>query len=293
MLDLHHLRHFLAVLDAGNISLAARRLHISQPALTKSIQRLEEILGAPLFDRTPKPVPTRFGQLIGPHARILLAGAGDLEQTVAQFQGLASGSLAVGAGPLMSDALVGPAVGRLMLRFPTLSVNLHIDNYSQFPDMLRNREVDFFVADITDLAGEDDLDIQPVPSQDILWFCRPGHPLLDRKRVTRKDLLDYPLATPEMPKWAADPLQVPESHVGRMNVTCSHYSTLKKIVMHSDCISGAFEANISTDLKVGSIVRIPVTDLKLRSNPGIVSLKDRALSPTAQELMKEIMKVSG
>lgn len=288
MFDLHHLRHFLSVLDAGNFSLAARRLHISQPALTKSIQRLEEILGAPLFDRTPKPVPTRFGQMIGHHARILLAGAGDLEQAAAQFQGLASGSLAIGAGPLMSDALVGPAVGRLMRHFPALNVILHVDNHSRFPDMLRQRDIDFFVADITGLAGQDGLEILPVPDQDIIWFCRSGHPLLKRKRVTREDLLRYPLATPEMPKWAADSLQIPASHIGRMSVTCSHYSTLKKIVMNSDCISGGFHSNISADIESGRIAQIQVTDLKLRSNPGIVSLKDRALSPVAQALMNEI-----
>lgn len=288
MVDLAHLRHFLAVLDAGNVSAAARRLHISQPALTKSIHRLEEILGAPLFDRTPKPVPTRFGQLLGQHARILLAGASDLEQAVALFQGLASGSLTVGAGPLMADALVGPAIGRLMSRFPKLGVKLHIDNFSRFPDMLRAREIDFFVADITDLVGAEDLEIQPVPSQEVIWFCRPGHPLLGKKRVTRADLLSFPLATPEMPRWAAGPLQMPGGEKGRTNVLCSHYSTIKKIVAQSNCVSGAFDFNISEEIAAGWFARIRVPDLKLRSNPGLVALKGRALPPAAHELMKEI-----
>lgn len=290
MLDLHHLRHFLTVLDSGNFSLAARQLHISQPALTKSIQRLEGILGAPLFDRTPKPVATRFGQLIGQHARILLAGAGDLEQAVTLFQGLASGNLAVGAGPLMADALVGQAVGSLMKLFPNLSVKLHIDNYSQFPNMLRNREIDFFVADITNLTNETDFEIQLIPHQKIIWFCRPGHPLLKNSRVTRTDLLRYPLATPEMPKWLIHSLHLPKSHIDGMNVICSHYTTLKKIVANSDCISAAFESNIADKLEARSLALIHVEDLNLKSNPGIVVLKGRALSPAAQALMEEIQK---
>ena len=290
MVDLNHLRHLVAVLDTGGFSAAARRLHVSQPALTKSIHRLESLLGSPLFDRTPKPVPTRFGQLIGRHARILLAGAGDLDQAIALFRGLSSGELAVGAGPLMADALVGPAIGRLMHRHPRLQIHLHVDNYSRFPDMLRAGEIDFFVADITVLPRAADLDIQPVPGQEVIWFCRPGHPLLARKKITRADFLRYPLATPEMPRWAAERLHPPGSDRGRPNVLCSHYSTLKKIVAHSDCVSGGLEPNIAAELAAGWFVRVPVTGLKLRSNPGIVALRNRALSPAARALMEEIQQ---
>lgn len=290
MVDLNHLRHLVAVLDTGNFSAAARRLHISQPALTKSIRRLEDLLGSPLFDRTPKPVPTRFGQLIGRHARILLAGANDLEQAVVMFRGLAGGELAVGAGPLMADALAGPALGRLMKRHPKLRIHLHVDTYSRFPDMLRAGEIDFFVADITQLARTADLDIQPLPGQDILWFCRPGHPILSNVKIGRDDILKYPLVAPELPRWAVEKLQTSGAPQFRPSVQCSHFSTLMYIVAHSDCVSGALEPTIAAELAAGRLVRIPVRGLKLRSNPGIIALKNRALSPAARALMDEIQQ---
>ncbi len=290
MVELHHLRHFVGVLDSGNVSAAARNLHVSQPALTKSIHRLEELLGAPLFDRTPKPVPTRFGQLVGRHARILLAGAGDLAEAVALFCGLAGGELSVGAGPLMADALVGPAIGRLMQLHPKLRVHLHVDNYSRFPDMLRSREIDFFVADITDVAHPADLDIEPVPGQDIIWFCRPGHPLLAKKKIDRADFLGWPLAAPELPKWTMAKLHHAGREASQPNVLCSHYSTLMKIVAHSDCVSGALAPNIAAEITAGWFVQVHVAGLKLRSNPGIVALKKRAHSPAAHALMEEIRR---
>ena len=74
---------------------------------------------------------------------------------------------------------------------------------------------------------------------------------------------------------------------GPPGVLCSHYSTIKKIVAQSDCVSGAFAPNIAAEIEAGWFVRISVAGLKLRSNPGIVALKDRALSPAAQALMEE------
>jgi len=291
MIEFHHLQHFLAVLDTGNFSAAARRLHISQPALTKSIQRMEELLGFPLFDRTPKPIPTRFGKLMGQHARIVLAGVNDLNQEVALFQGLESGSLTVGAGPLMADAIMGPAIGLLMMRFPKFHVRLHVDNYSRFPAMLRSREIDFFVADITELRNAEDMDVHVIQSQDIIWFCRPGHPLLKKLPVPMKEFLKYPLAAPEMPHWMIHQLTMASSEKNtpfKVAVVCSHYSTIKEIVAQSDCVSGAIDPKISAEIKSGRLAGVKVTGPKLKSNPGIVTLKDRVLSPAAHVLIDEI-----
>jgi DNA-binding transcriptional LysR family regulator len=290
MVELYHLRHVVAVLDTGSFSAAARHLHISQPALTKSIRRIEQVLGAPLFDRMPKPVPTRFGQLIGRHARILLAGAGDLEQAVALFRGLASGELNIGAGPVVADTLAGPAIGRLLQRHPKLRILVHVDNFSRFPDMLRIGEIDFFVADITQLIRAADLDIQPLPGQEIVWFCRPGHPLLAKKKISRTDVLGYPVVAPELPRWAAEQLQTPGLAQVRPTVICSHYSTLMHIVVHSDCVSGALEPTVAAEFAAGRLVRIPVRDLVLHAHPGIVALRNRALSPAARALMEEIQR---
>ena len=80
------LRHFLAVVDFKGMSAAAAELHISQPALTKSIHQLEEILGVDLFERLPTGVmPTRFGEILARRARLM-----DLEyrHAVAEIQAI-------------------------------------------------------------------------------------------------------------------------------------------------------------------------------------------------------------
>ena len=69
MIDTRHLQHFLAVAEAASFRKAARKLYLSQPALTKSIKRLEESLGEKLFDRERGVELTPFGRLMHEHSR--------------------------------------------------------------------------------------------------------------------------------------------------------------------------------------------------------------------------------
>jgi DNA-binding transcriptional LysR family regulator len=293
MIELHHLTHFLAVLESGNFSAAARVLNISQPALTKSIHRMEELLGTPLFDRTPRPVPTRFGRLLSRHARTILAGVGDLTQEVMLFQGLAGGHVSVGAGPMMADVLMGPALGRLITQHPKLNVMVHIDNFSRFPAMLKAREIDFFIADITGLNRDPDLTVFTLPQHPVIWFCRTGHPLAKKRTLRMVEMMQYPMIAPELPTWAMEQLSRFSSQPTRSfrpSVVCSHYSTIKHIVASSDGFSGTINTNILADEEGDRFVRLRPTDAPMKSNPGIVVLKDRVLSPAAHALMEEIKR---
>jgi DNA-binding transcriptional LysR family regulator len=81
MIDLRHLRHALALAEHGNFARAADACHITQPALTRSIQSLEAALGVTLFDRRRGGVePTAFGRLVLDHAAGLDMGSRELER---------------------------------------------------------------------------------------------------------------------------------------------------------------------------------------------------------------------
>jgi DNA-binding transcriptional LysR family regulator len=84
------LRHFLAVLDHRGISAAAEAVHISQPALTKSIRQLEATLGVALFERHPNGVvPTPFGEILARRVRLM---ALECQHAVAEIQAITGGS---------------------------------------------------------------------------------------------------------------------------------------------------------------------------------------------------------
>lgn len=296
-IETRHLRHFVAVAETGNFQKAAREVHLSQPAVTKSIQRMEHWFGYKLFDRGTKLELTDFGRLLLAQARKTLIHFDDLQHEANLFRNLAIGELTVGAGPLMAESIVGPAVGRLLERQPNLHITVQVDNFAQFPERLRHRELDLFIADVTQIKGESEFEIMAVPAQEGVWFCRPGHPLAGRRSVTLDDFFRYPIVLPMLTTWLAAWFaenypagRREKSGPFRPALSCSHFSTLKAVVQNSDAICGAAPTALASDFRQKRFVRVPLNAPRLYTNPGIVSLKGRSLSPAALALIGEIQE---
>lgn len=292
-IETRHLRHFVAVAETGNFQKAARQVHLSQPAVTKSIQRMEHWFGYKLFDRGAKLELTDFGRLLLDQARKTLLNFDDLQHEANLFRNLITGELTIGAGPLMAESIVGPAVGRLLARHPKLHVTVHVDNFAQFPERLRHRELDFFIADITAIRTAPEFEIIAVPAQEVVWFCRPGHPLAAQKPVSLAEFFRYPIVVPMLATWVT--AWFTEHYPGNLGtfrpaLTCSHFSTLKAVVENSDAISGAIHAALVGDFLEKRFVPIPLKAPKLHANAGIVSLKGRSLSPAALALVTELQE---
>ena len=143
MIDLRHLRHALALAQHRHYARAADACHITQPALTRSIQALEVALGVVLFDRGRRGVePTEFGQLLLQHAAGLDMASRELEREVRLARGLELGSLAIGVGPFAAASLVGPVVARLNQLHPLLQIRVVVAPWRELPARARAREVD-------------------------------------------------------------------------------------------------------------------------------------------------------
>jgi DNA-binding transcriptional LysR family regulator len=172
-----------------------------------------------------------------------------------------------------------------------------VDEYDQFIEPLRNRELDFYVADISEIRAAPDVNITRVPPQEIVWFCRPGHPLAGRGALQLAALFQYPVVLPALPRWATDWIgtntngQKKETSAAspfRPAVTCSHFSALKAMVLNSDSVCGTTRPAIKADFRANRFAHLPVSGAPAYSDAGIVSLKGRTLSPIAVKLIDEI-----
>jgi DNA-binding transcriptional LysR family regulator len=189
------LDRFLAVAQAGSLNRAAERLHVSQPTLTKSIRMLEARLGVDLFVRGARGVTlTTYGKAVLLRARVIDAEMRKIAQDIEALQDLSFGSVNVGAPPgagFHTSTL--PAVTlRLIGRGGRLSVNYSMGTREQLLPALREGGLDFIIGVIANEDGSDDLVQLPLFDNRNCVVVRRGHPLLDRRPVEPRELLDFP-----------------------------------------------------------------------------------------------------
>ncbi|WP_447588576.1 LysR family transcriptional regulator [Aquipseudomonas campi] len=291
MNDLRQLRHFVALADHGHFARAADAVHLSQPALSRSIQALEASLGCTLVDRHTRGISlTAHGRLVLEHARRLLAGSHALSNAVSQLGNLASGELRLGAGPYPAARLVPQAIGQFATRYPQVHVQLLIDNWQQLRSRLLNDELELFVADIREFRDDPHLCVEPLHPHPGVLFCRPQHPLCQQQPVQPGALRDYPLAGTQMPEQVTRLLQQLGGGTNPLTIQCDNFMVLKELVFTSDVLSMAPWDVVASDVQAGRLATLNLTGMpRLASSAyGIVSRAGHSLSPGAEQLQQII-----
>jgi DNA-binding transcriptional LysR family regulator len=124
-MELQQLKALTMVAEAGSVTEAARRLLLTQPAVTRQIRALEEELGGALFDRTTKPItPTPLGRSALDHARRILLMAEELRTTVSSDAGTLRGELRLGVAALWMRQMIPPIALELRRRYPGVQLQL-------------------------------------------------------------------------------------------------------------------------------------------------------------------------
>jgi DNA-binding transcriptional LysR family regulator len=290
MLDIRHLRHAIGLANHGNYARAAEALHLTQPALTRSIQNLEQKLGVRLFDRSRRGVePTEFGTLLLRHAQDMELAVRDLERDIGMAKGLEIGTLDIGAGPWGAASIVGVAVGLLSQRYPRLRVRVLIAPWQELPARIRAREIDLMVSDVSEVQGQEALEITPLMPHRAFVVCRPDHPLMGGRPLAPADIFRYPLAGPHLPQHAIEkmlrlvPVEAREHARSRglLAITCDSSSVLKAILANSDAISIMSPFMCLKELKSGDLAMLPALDLGVQGQFGVTRLRDRTPSAPA------------
>jgi DNA-binding transcriptional LysR family regulator len=182
---------------------------------------------------------------------------------------------------------------------PQARIDVRVDHWRQLSEWLNEERIDLFIADVTLSRRDRRVQVVPMPAEPIVWFCRRPHPLASARSVTRKQMMQYPLVTPRMPDWArrwlaevAAPKQEFDPDQRFSAVECENYTMLKRMVLAGDCISAALRSTIADEIARDELVVLPVKAPKLRTNAGIVYLRDRSLSPLAEALIEELLRAA-
>jgi DNA-binding transcriptional LysR family regulator len=171
---LRQLRTFLAVADNRSFSVAAERLFVTQPAVSKHIKELEERLGAPLFDRGGRLSLTVAGYALLERAQQARGLMEALELVLEEAGDARGGHLELGASSVW-EYILPPLMGQFQSQYPEVSMGLKVSNSEQIAALVSGREVHLgFVGARTD---DKSLEAIAVAEDELLVIAPPGHPL--------------------------------------------------------------------------------------------------------------------
>jgi len=189
--DSRSLKLFLAVAEQGSIGRAAEAIPITQPALSKHMQRLEAQLGVTLFQRTSVGIElTPFGQALAVHARTVLAEVQRLQNRMADLREGRAGQVAIGAGAGILESYVAPAVTRLTHRYPDVRVTAAAGLAEDLLPALRDGELDILAGSRPAAGWPEEIVCTPWFKDEIGIVVRVGHPLQRRRGLTLESLRD-------------------------------------------------------------------------------------------------------
>jgi DNA-binding transcriptional LysR family regulator len=293
-LELRQLRHVLALAHHGSLGRAAAALHMTQPALSRSLKLIEWETGSVLFTRSAKGVmPTDQGQLLIRRARELVDAADELDREVVRQRVGGSGQLHLGAGPYPAETVVSDALTRFVASHDAVRVRVTVTGtLHELPKLLRAHQIDFFVADHSTFADQDDLDIRPLERHPAYVVARAGHPLLASMPLSLFALFTYPfVAVSQYPPRALQPMlalrQPAEARKPGRPFPAVEFASLaavKSIVAASDSIAAMTLQSARDELRRGTLVVLGTAPWSY-VHYAVVTLKGQRLSGAASEFI--------
>ncbi|MCL1049371.1 LysR family transcriptional regulator [Shewanella abyssi] len=295
-MELRHLKHFVTLAEYKNYSLAAGQLNISQPSLSRSIQRLEKILDVKLMERNSRYVKlTYFGSVVLEHSQKILGNVSSLESDISLNVSQVASNLVLGGGVLAGPHILNELLSEFTKDNPNYNMELCFRYVSELYDLLVKGEIDLFLGEtkITRLDQKSDLNIIPFCQSKGIFCCRSGHPLLSEEYLYTPRLKDYQVALPR-----GTPHEIESLFDDLFDIERKGFSGLVKFeeihsILHSlhesDIICLLPDLVIQKELDAGRVATLNVLNMpEIEVEYGMVTLKDKVLSQATKEFIEFI-----
>ncbi|MFY0480312.1 LysR substrate-binding domain-containing protein [Achromobacter marplatensis] len=287
-MKLQQIFDFLAVTQHGSVHAAARATGQTQPAMTKSLRRLESTLGLPLFDRHAKGMrPNDYGKRFLPHAQHLVHETKRARDTMAQLRGDRSGKVQYGISAVASMLLAPAAIHRFRLIYPNVELSSRSGLCHTLTPLLRDGLLDFAICPL----GHDDppdaqLMARTLMNSPMAVAARRGHPMRHARSLKALRDVVYAVAGPPGQPGASIYQVFEQAQLGppRVDMHTDGLIDAAALVANSDRMALLPTALITTGLLREQLDIVPVEE----PLPAyVVSLLQRAgqpLTPAAEEL---------
>ncbi len=298
--DVREIRQVAMVATEGGFARAAKVLHISQPALSRSIQEVERKVGFRIFERG------REGALLTDAGRSFLRQAGDIlamvdnfDRELALIKGHDTGDLYIGAGVFAGNLFLGEALAPFARRHTQVRIRVLNNQPDTLIHQLRRREVDIVVADPEWIKPATDVAQIKLNDHHGHLIVRAGHPLLAQKNIQVGDVADYPLVTMGVAPTRIAKMgeHLKDVEAARHNlfahwpqtISVNSITLMKAIVAHSEAVTMISLKMVRHELALKELAVLPLSLPWLKVDFAIMHLTHRTLSPLAEAVTKSII----
>ncbi|MDO8903691.1 LysR family transcriptional regulator [Hydrogenophaga sp.] len=288
-MTLVQLRHFVVLAEVGSFVQACKVLFLTQPALTRSIQALEDELGGQLFDRLGRRISlTPFGHEALQRARRLVADAEALKQTGKGLHAGLIGSLRVGLSSGPGALLSMPLMLHMAEHHPKLRLQISRGNTAVLIDALREQLLDAAVVDVRSVRPSADLQFAQVFELAAGFLVRPDHPLtLLGRSVTLDEVMAYPVASTPLSDEVARLLigrYGPQANPYDMvTLRCDETQSIVEVARHSLAIV------LTAEAAAPGLVPLDISPpLNAAARFGLVTLAQRQEAPALRLLREQL-----
>lgn len=285
-IKIRHIQAFLSVAQHHSFAKAADELAITQPAVSKAIKELEEIVGNRLFDRTTNQVALSTAGLallryVGPSMRSLSEGF-----EVATRKEQDQPALRVGALATVTTWLVPTAIQYWYEHQGYSRIHLVNGPSAYLLSALRQGELDIVVGRMSDAKEIQHLNYVHIYQEPIVLAVRFGHPLLGNHTIRPDELIEYPWIVPQ-PKSTLRPIVdrffvENGMHSPKIHLETSSLSTSRNYTLRTDTIWVAPEESVLPDVE---LLRLVILDVQLEAHGGSMGYCINKTIPASPELM--------
>lgn len=291
-MNVRDLRYFQMIARSGSLAAATQRLNITQPALTKCIDRLEAHFQAPLFERSGRNIAlTPMGQVLDRWAGQILQGMDDAAREISDYSGGRAGHVCVGAAATITETLMPRVIRRMAQDAPSITLELNIGMGDVLRAALREDKLDLLISP---LHEDDEFDCEVVRHDEVVVVASSEHPLAGR-RVRASDLAIYPWILPPasvaLRIWLDGQLAILGLPPPRVQVEVNSLVQMPKLIMETNFLSFVSRRMLEREREYGSLREIVVPEIVYRRTFGIITRRGGYVSRAARTLVSCIQAV--
>ncbi|HEX7889672.1 MAG TPA: LysR family transcriptional regulator [Ramlibacter sp.] len=289
-MDLHlrDLRFFETVAELGHMGRAAQEVGRSQPALTKCIQRLEEVIGSPLFERAGRGIRlTPVGEVLLARCRLLRAASDEVVREVRDFAQGAAGHVTLGSGPIAAEHLVPELCRAVLAEAPRVKVDVVVGPSFDLRSQLRQGKLDLLVGLAVD--SDPELVSHALVEDVVVVAASRSHPVFRRRKLEMANLLDYGWALPSAHIPSRQWLDLAFSARGLpppdVKLESGSIALLPRMVARTELLTFVSRHTLALE-RSADLREVKLQATTLRRDLGVTYRKAGYLSPAAERVLK-------